>query len=58
MQSTYTSTHGAGPGHAGAGATAGPSHGLGLGLTMDDMTNGGVAMDVFDQELNFDKSLL
>lgn len=47
---------GAGPGHIGASDPAGPPHGL--GLTMDGMTSGGMAMDVFDQELNFDESLL
>lgn len=49
MQTTYNSAHGAGlPG------VAGPSHGLNMG----DLANGGVAMDVFDQDLNFDESLL
>lgn len=52
MQTSYNAGHRAGPGHPGV---AGPSHGLDLG---DLTTNGGVAMDVFDQELNFDESLL
>lgn len=48
---TYNPGHGAGPAHTGAG----PSHGLPMA---HNMTNGRVAMDVFDQELNFDDSLL
>ncbi|CAN8098079.1 unnamed protein product [Discula destructiva] len=53
MQPTFNSAHGVGPGHA--GVSVGVSHGLGMG----DMNNGGVAMGgVFDQDLNFDESLL
>lgn len=50
---TYSNSgHGAGPAHT----VARSSHGLPMAR---NMTNGGVAaMDVFDQELNFDDSLL
>lgn len=48
---TYNSGHGAGPAHS----RARPSHGQPMA---HNMTNGGVAMDVFDQDLNFDDPLL
>lgn len=48
---TFNSAHGAGPAHT----VAGPSHALPMA---HGMANGGVAMDVFDQDLNFDDSLL
>lgn len=56
---TYNSSHGAGPGHAHTHTAGGPSHSHGLPVPIaHNMTNGGVAMDVFDQDLNFDESLL
>lgn len=44
---TYNSGHG-----AGSGLPVGASHGLPM------MANSGVAADVFDQDMNFDESLL
>lgn len=52
---TYNSSHGAGPGHA--HTHTGASHGLPLPI-VHGMPNSGVAMDVFDQDLNFDETLL
>lgn len=50
---TYNTSHGGGVGNG--HTLGGPSHGMPMG---HNIANGGVPMDVFDQDMNFDDSLL